>query len=128
MFPGKQYISEEAARALVLRGVAEEEAEEDNNNNHKKRFYFRHDQRLQWKTLQQFSVEQLDELYRDVKCPTCVLLGEDGWPVDEELQTRTKQVLNPTVFQTLPGSHHFHADPDNVEAVTNAIVSFIHQS
>ena len=119
MFPGNQYISELAAKELVQRGIIK-----DDNG----KFRFRHDPRLQWNSLQYYSVGQLEELYRDIKCPTAVLLGQDGWPVDKESKMRVEEFLKPVVLKTLPGSHHLHADPDAADAVINEIVSFLQQT
>lgn len=120
MFPGKQYISERAARELVQRGAVEEK-----DDNDKKRFRFRHDPRLMWNSLQYFTEDQLQALYGDVKCPTCILLGEDGWPVQEHRRQQVQETLGPAVFQTLPGSHHLHMDPDTADRVVDEIVAFL---
>ena len=133
-FPGNQYISEEGARELVLRGVVEEESQPSTttttttSNNGNKQFRFRHDQRLQWASLQYFTNEQVEVLYRDVQCPTCVLLGENGWPIEQERRSQVQEVLQPTVFETLPGSHHLHADPDTADRVATEIVNFLQSS
>lgn len=120
MFPGKQYISEQAARELVKRGVVEEKEQGT-----KRRFRFRHDPRLMWNSIQYFTMEQLEALYKDIQCPTCVLLGQDGWPVQDNRREQVQQVLNPVIFETLPGSHHLHMDPDTADRVVNEIVSFV---
>jgi pimeloyl-ACP methyl ester carboxylesterase len=122
MFPGKQYISEEAARELVDRGVVEDKA---NNNPTKRNFRFRHDPRLNWNSIQYFSTEQLGAIYKDIQCPTCILLAEDGWPVEDERRTQVNEVLKPTIFLTLPGSHHLHMDPKTRGRVAKEIVQFL---
>ena len=120
--PGKQYISEEAARALVNRGVVEEK----DPGTGKSRFRFRHDPRLQWSSLQYFSNEQLEALYRDIQCPTCILLAQDGWPIEQDAIARVKKFLKPIVLETrLPGSHHFFADPDSAGAAISETASFL---
>ena len=132
--PGKQYISVEAAREFVLRGVIEEDAPQTtkttsaNTTNGNKKFRFRHDQRLMWPSLQNFTEEQIGIISRDVQCPTCVLLGVDGWPIEDKRKSQLQENLHPSVFVTLPGSHHLHADPDTADAVTSEIVSFLQSS
>ncbi|CAB9497265.1 Serine hydrolase-like protein [Seminavis robusta] len=126
-FPGNQYISQMAAEQLVERGVVEDEPINSNNGALKRRFRFRHDPRLAWKSLLNLTQDQLDELYREVQCPTCILLGQDGWPFEEAQKQRVQQVLQPTVFKTMPGSHSLHADPDVAEAVVQEIVEFLLQ-
>ena len=132
--PGKQYISLEAAREFVLRGVVEEDVPQTtktasaNTPKGSKKFRFRHDQRLMWPSLQNFTEEQIGLICRDVQCPTCVLLGEDGWPIEEARKSQLQETLHPAVFATLPGSHHLHADPDTADRVTSEIISFLQQS
>jgi len=124
-FPGKQYISEEGARALVSRGVVEEEEATTSSSSSTTKFRFRHDQRLMWSSLQYFTDEQLHVLYTDVQCPTCVLLGKDGWPIEEKQKAQVQETLKPIVFETLPGSHHLHTDPDTADRVVTEIVNFL---
>lgn len=127
-FPGNQYISEEAARELVSRGLVEGPDPDAKKQQQTSRtlFRFRHDPRLQWSSLQYFSIEQLESLYRDIRSPTCVLLAKDGWPIDDMTLSRVKEILKPTTFCTrMHGSHHLHADPETAENVVDEIVHFL---
>lgn len=134
--PGRQYISREAATALVCRATypANESlsskiagGHELNPSTYDGPVYFRHDPRLMWPSIHYYSQEQVYALMGDVQCPTCLLLANDGWPVDEESFDQSLQILNPTMFRELPGSHHFHADPDDAGAVSGSIIEFLQQ-
>jgi len=118
-FPGNQYLSKEAATEMVKRGSRVVE-----NGG----IQFRHDPRLAWPSLQYFTLEQTEALYQDIQCSTCLLAGDDGWPFDEDKMQRCLDLLKPTVFKSLPGSHHFHADPDTAEAVAQEVIAFVEQS
>jgi pimeloyl-ACP methyl ester carboxylesterase len=117
-FPGNQYLSVEAAKEMILRGSAI-----DNEG----RVRFLHDPRLRWPSAHYFTAEQTEALYRDIQCPTCLLRAEDGWPVEEEKTKRLMQMLKPKVMKTLPGSHHFHADPNTAGAVAEEIIKFLQE-
>ena len=134
--PGKQYISKEAAAALVCR--ASVPADEDNINIQKAggleldesydgSVYFRHDARLYWPSLQYFTQEQVNALLADIRCPTCVLVAEDGWPFDSEQVEKSINILKPCVLKKLPGSHHFHMDLDNASQVSSVVTDFLRE-
>eukprot|EP00536_Pseudo-nitzschia_multiseries_P019213 jgi/Psemu1/231650/e_gw1.4128.2.1 len=119
LFPGKQYISEATATALVQRGSIIKENGQ---------LQFRHDQRLNWPSMLYLSVIQLEQIYKDVasqKTSTCVLTAIDGMPFPSDRISRVKALLKPEVYQSLPGSHHFHSDPNGVELVVDAISSWL---
>jgi hypothetical protein len=86
---------------------------------------FRHDPRLQWPSLQYWTIEQVEAVYYDIQCPTAVILAQSGWPFDPEQKQRTIELLQPVVCETLPGSHHFHADPDTADAVSDTVIKFV---
>lgn len=115
-FPGNQYLSVEAAKEMVLRG-----SEEDSDG----RVKFLHDPRLRWPSAHYFTAEQTEAVYKDIKCPTCLLAADDGWPMEKEKKDRLVQVLKPEVTKTLPGSHHFHADPLTAKTVAEEVVNFL---
>lgn len=115
-FPGNQYLSLEAAKQMVLRGS---EVDEDG------RLKFLHDPRLRWPSAHYFTSEQTEAIYVDIKCPVCLLSAEDGWPVEAEKRERLLQILKPAVSKTLPGSHHFHADPQTAPQVAQEVISFL---
>lgn len=121
-FPGNQYLSKVAAKEMVLRGSRPATTSEGESG-----VQFCHDPRLQWPSLQYFTPEQVEAVYKDIQCPTALLLAEDGWPFDEERYQRTLELLKPAVVHKLPGSHHFHADPDTADAVVDAVAEFLSQ-
>lgn len=131
--PGNQYISKEAATALVCRStVRADEGQDpqqaggkDMDPSYEGPVYFRHDSRLMWPSLHYFSQDQVNTLLGDIKCPTCVLIANDGWPFDTQEMEKGLGVLKPTVLRNLPGSHHFHADPDTALAVSNEVTDFL---
>ena len=114
--PGNQYLSQEASRAMVERATVQVDDGA---------VQFRHDARLQWPSLQYMTDEQVEGLYKDVTCPVCLILAEDGWPVDETRKEAAAKNLHPTVFKTLAGSHHFHADPGTANAVAQEVKAFL---
>ena len=117
-----QYISKEAAKELVV--GASKVLEEDGN-----KLQFLHDQRLKWPSILYTSPEQVEEMYREVASnsitKTCLLLADDGMPFDASKVARTKELLQPKVVTTLPGSHHFHMDPDTAKGVADVILTFL---
>jgi pimeloyl-ACP methyl ester carboxylesterase len=114
--PGRQSISYEAAEELVQRATR---PCEDG-------FQFRHDPRFTWPSIQYMTWEQNEGVFESVG-PTdcCLLLADDGWPFDPYQMERTKNLLDPVVFHSLPGSHFFHADPLTADAVTDAVLEFL---
>eukprot|EP00567_Pseudictyota_dubia_P015631 CAMPEP_0197452306 /NCGR_PEP_ID=MMETSP1175-20131217/31762_1 /TAXON_ID=1003142 /ORGANISM="Triceratium dubium, Strain CCMP147" /LENGTH=347 /DNA_ID=CAMNT_0042985283 /DNA_START=69 /DNA_END=1112 /DNA_ORIENTATION=- len=124
--PGSQYLSREAAEAMVRRATVPVLAAGDDisNGGMEGPVKFRHDPRLQWPSLQYFTREQVQQLYRDVQCPVCIILAEDGWPFDRRSIEDVEQLLQPTSVKKLPGSHHFHADPESAPAVIEEVVAF----
>lgn len=115
-FPGNQYLSVEAAKEMVLRGS---DITEDGM------VQFRHDPRLRWPSAHYFTQEQTEALYIDIQCPTCVLTAVDGWPMENEKRERLMQLLKPQVVKSLPGSHHFHADPGTAPVVAEEAINFL---
>ena len=113
--PGKQYLSEIAAREMVSRAVVKQEGG----------VQFIHDPRLQWPSLQYFTKEQNDAIFQDIQCPVCLLLSKNGWPIDADSLARTKDLIQPQMMEVLPGSHHFHADPDDADAVIERVLQFL---
>merc|ERR1719469_1452396 len=114
--PGNQYISREAATALVDRATV---------TNPDGTVQFKHDYRLQWPSLQYMTMEQLKAIMLDVQCPTCLILAEDGWPYNKKIQELVNENLKLTTEHVFPGSHHLHSDPDNASQVVEAILKFI---
>ena len=122
--PGDQTLSYEAARDMVVRATLPANI----NDNDNEAVVFRHDPRLQWPSLQYYTREQVEAFMRDVRTstvPTCFLSAADGWPTDAWIESVVKDELQPVHLKQLSGSHHFHADPDTVGAVTREVVAFI---
>ena len=116
-FPGDQWLSNAAAKEMVLRSTRSVGTDGS--------VQFIHDQRLQWPSLQYFSIDQTEALYQNIKCPSAIVMAEKGWPFDEDLYKRTLNLLKPQHVAKLPGSHHFHADPETAEAVAEHVLQFI---
>ena len=55
---------------------------------------------------------------------TCIITAKDGWPFDPYHISRVKELINPKVFKSLPGSHYFHADPDTADLVAETVLDF----
>lgn len=117
-WPGNQTISAEASLQLVERGVTRLDGQ---------RVQFRHDPRLSWPSIQYMTTEQVHGIYKDVQCPTALLLATNGWPFDSSLPRNKEglELLQPRLQKTLPGSHHFHMDPDSAAAVAQEVMHFL---
>jgi len=120
--PGKQYLSKEAAQVMVERST---KPAPQSSSISGKEVIFRHDPRLSWPSLQYTTYEQVEGLLEDIQCPTCVVIAEDGWPIDRRTKERSLELLKPDAIETFPGSHHFHADPNDAGAVIDFVVSFL---
>lgn len=118
-FPGKQYISKEAATQLVAGATT-------TLNDGKAEF--QHDQRLKMPSIIYMTQDQVDEIYKAVADSTtrsCLLLAEEGMPFSREMTQHTEVSMAAEVCRKLPGSHHFHADPDSAAGVATSIISFL---
>eukprot|EP00804_Cyclotella_cryptica_P023915 CCRYP_010048-RA/>CCRYP_010048-RA protein AED:0.09 eAED:0.09 QI:378/1/1/1/0.5/0.66/3/50/345 len=125
--PGEQYMSEEAAEDLVSRALVPASS----GSTESTAVIFRHDPRLQWPSLQYFTREQVEACYHDLheaNVPVCVLIAEDGYPVDSLSEKAMAEILKPGFVKKLSGSHHFHADPDSVGPVVDEIVKFVKEN
>jgi hypothetical protein len=137
-FPGNQRLSHPAALELVKRGTrpaassgdsaAEKVQIPDNPNDelhHSGPVQFVHDPRLSWPSAQYFTEEQNDAIYRSIQCPVAFFRAHDGWPFEESKMESVRMLLNPDLFEIMPGSHHFHADPETAPDVADAVVSWL---
>jgi hypothetical protein len=86
---------------------------------------FIHDQRLTWPSIQYVTTEQVEGLYEDIQCRTALFRAEDGWPIEQPILEKCIRLLRPAVSTTLPGSHHFHADPDTCDTVATEVIQFV---
>lgn len=119
LFPGKQYISESTARALVKRGSV---VKDDG------RLQFRHDQRLNWPSMIYLTETQVKQMHKDVgnkNTSICLLTAIDGMPFPPDKLSIVRKLLKPDMYKSLPGSHHFHSDPDSVKGVVDTIISWL---
>lgn len=133
--PGNQYLSYEAAWALVGRATVKASPSLSLSSSpsatvNNEGVTFRHDPRLQWPSLQYFTKEQVESMYRDIAavqstCNVCLLWAEDGWPFDERTMDRAVELLQPRLLKRLRGSHHFHADPVSAPEVIDEVVKFL---
>lgn len=119
--PGNQSLSQEAAEKIVSRGSKQIPVNQESNQG----IQFCHDPRLHLPSLQYFTQEQTNALYKDISCPTALFLAEDGWPSEEEKLQSQMDLLKPATFARLPGSHHFHLDPESAEIVSNRVIQFL---
>eukprot|EP00527_Entomoneis_sp_CCMP2396_P007404 CAMPEP_0198151396 /NCGR_PEP_ID=MMETSP1443-20131203/55525_1 /TAXON_ID=186043 /ORGANISM="Entomoneis sp., Strain CCMP2396" /LENGTH=382 /DNA_ID=CAMNT_0043817043 /DNA_START=121 /DNA_END=1269 /DNA_ORIENTATION=- len=130
-FPGDQWLSTVAATELVMRGIepvvisSKDDDDDDNNNNASSGFRFRHDARLQWPSCMYVTKEQNNAIYEDISCRTALLLAQNGWPFDEARLNEAIGLMKPGMYETLPGSHHFHADPETASAVAQKVIEFL---
>jgi len=128
---GHQNISLEAATELVTRATIavynnnSSNANNDVDNDISVGYKFRHDTRLLWPSLQYFSPDQIESILKGVKCRVCMIAAENGYPFSKDRIERVIQNLEPAVHKILPGSHHLHADPDNVDVVVDTIYDFL---
>jgi pimeloyl-ACP methyl ester carboxylesterase len=126
--PGSQWISTPAALEMVKRAVVvvavvggNEHEHEPHNDDEQQPVQFIHDPRLHLPPLMLNTMEQVDVYWKQVQCPTLWLRADDGWPFPKAMLDRAEQHLTLGHVQYLPGSHHFHADPDSADAVAHAI-------
>jgi Lysophospholipase len=135
LVPGNQWISTEASEAIVCRATmprddfvhhdATKAGGKELAMSFEGEVVFRHDSRLTWPSLQYFSKEQVQAIYHDVQCPTCLILANDGWPGDDWSGHAIENILRPKKNIKLPGSHHFHADPETSDVVIEEVVDFL---
>lgn len=138
VYPGKQYLSREAAQALVARGLEmvdkstleiEKFAIKDES---KGPVSFRYDPRLLLPSYSYYTPEQAWSFYKEINSKTLILTAQDGWPWKEgghekDVAARLKILSEKGLLQhvELPGSHHFHLDPDHAPKVAQTIDQFL---
>lgn len=118
-FPGNQHISKEAATQLV-QGASKILPDG--------RLEFLHDQRLKMPSILYLTQEQVDEMYKSVaesETSVCLLLAQEGMPFPPQMVSHVQATLQPKILKALPGSHHFHADPDSASGVAETILEFL---
>lgn len=116
--PGRQWISMAASLELVRRAVI---VDEDYP-----RVRFRHDPRFNLAPLQLNTMEQVDVYWSQIRAKTLWLRAVDGWPYPAAFTERAEAILgNLGTVEFLPGSHHFHADPETADTVGRSVMDFI---
>jgi pimeloyl-ACP methyl ester carboxylesterase len=119
--PGNQWLSHAAGLEMVQRATT--------LSVNGRGVQFRHDPRLQWPPLLLHTVEQVDDYWRKIACPTYWLRAEYGWPYSQTLLDRSERLLGDKgTVEYFPGSHHFHADPETADRVAQAIVGYLTQN
>ena len=129
--PGKQTLSYEAAEQLVQRSTISVIKKGGTNDDATETagVQFRHDHRFQWPSIQYMTWSQNESIFETVKnnenTECCLLLADDGWPFDSHELERTLTLLRPRTFESLPGSHYFHADPVDAPLVAKTVLNFL---
>lgn len=115
--PGNQWLSYTAAKEMVVWALEPIQGGG---------WTFRHDPRLYWPALQTHTLEQAFDYWRVLRerqVPILWLRAECGWPFSKKWLDRAENYLGLLLtVRTLPGSHHFHADPETVIQVANTIL------
>ena len=107
-------LSEEAARALVQRGSRQADG----------RVSWRHDPRLQGRSLLRLTEQQVQAFLEAVRCPVLLIRPLGGWPVDREWARARLDSIDGLTVQQVDGGHHVHlVNPERVSAPINAFLS-----
>ncbi len=118
--PGKQSLSEVGAAALVARALQDAPGGG---------FNFRHDDRVKGFAFS-FCEPQVHEFFRRVAAagiPVALLRAASGWPYDRATVAARVALLGGLLtLVELPGSHHFHMDPETRDAVAAACAKWLH--
>lgn len=133
LFPGKQYISKETAQQLVEGATKMATGVEGDDESSSTQVQFQHDPRLKAPSILYLTKSQVDQVLEAVTTPptavartkVAIVLAKEGMPFPAEAVQYVKGRLRPSRLLTLPGSHHFHADPDHYEAVAQFCLSFL---
>ena len=126
--PGNQWLSYETAKEMVVWALEPAVvAIGPSSSSSPLGWEFRHDSRLYWPALQAHTLEQAFDFWKSLRnVPTLWLRAQDGWPFSKKWLDRAETFLGPlATIQTLPGSHHFHSDPDTVDQVATTIAEYL---
>jgi hypothetical protein len=95
-------------------------------------YQFTQDIRLEWPLMLELTKEQVHDINTTAAAASttkiAIYYAEHGWPYTKEYIDLEVEQLKPNVMKTLPGSHHFHADPETANRVIEEIFQFIIQS
>jgi pimeloyl-ACP methyl ester carboxylesterase len=148
---GHQWLSDEAAREMVKRSTKTEidpsiipqpaapshlnvkEAVRENGvctptcnkmPDDDESVQFIHDSRLKDHPLMVHVLEHNDVYWQRLKCTTLCLNANNGWPFPQQLVNRAYEQTSFVTVKNLPGSHHFHGDPESADEVLQTILEF----
>ena len=124
--PGRQWLSYPAADELVRWALVPVAMGSSGSGG----WQFRHDPRLSWSaSLQAFTLEQAFDFWKALReggVPTLWLRAQDGWPFSSKWLDRAESYLGSLVTTiVLPGSHHFHLDPETVDSVADCVLEHV---
>ena len=127
--PGRQWLSYRAADELVRWALVPVAVDSDSSGS-SSGWQFRHDPRLSWSaSLQAFTLEQAFDFWKSIRegcVPTLWLRAQDGWPFSPKWLDRAETFLGSLVTTiVLPGSHHFHLDPETVDSVADCVIHHV---
>ena len=148
-WPGSQFITFEAARELVERGLqwfptaqhvprsldspvnagplpqtVEEDARKETPPPKAGGYVFRHDSMLSCPTPLYMTEEQMWGYLSDIECATMVIRATQGWPMDIAIAKKRLECIRQLTLTEHEGGHHLHLDPDTREAVGDTIIDF----
>lgn len=123
--PGNQYIGYSTAKEIVEWALVPVQTPNGVG------WQFRHDPRMHWTLLQSHTLGQAFDYWKNIRhgrVATLWLRAEHGWPFHTKFLARTEYYLEDLVtVRILKGSHHFHADPEDVDDVAKVVVENIFQ-
>ncbi len=103
-------LSEEAARVLVQRGSRRVDD----------RVFWRHDPRLQGRSLLRLTEQQVGAFLEAVTCPVLLVRPDGGWPVDHVWAKGRLDRIGDLTVEQVQGGHHVHlTDPARVAGPIN---------
>ncbi|MCV2402712.1 alpha/beta hydrolase [Marinomonas sp. C2222] len=109
-------LSEDASRLLVERG-----AKKENDT-----WVWKHDGKLTFPSPYRMDEESVRAFIKEIKCPTLVLLANDGvYKGNKAFVERRASQFSWVKLKWLDGSHHFHLEVDTCSAVAKEIQQFI---
>jgi pimeloyl-ACP methyl ester carboxylesterase len=131
-YPGNQFISREAARLLVMRGVGVDEdpllLDSDKNDESITNVTFKHDPRITYPSHAYYNNNQVLSFVENISAKTLLLRAEKGWPYIKADAVSRQECLEKKgllTLETIAGSHHFHLDPETRAVVASRVLQFL---
>ena len=124
--PGTQTLSYDAALAMVSRATIPSGTSGGVS--------FIHDPRLAWPSVMYLTTEMIETLIANIKVPTLIIGGDNGWPIPADDRARRLKVFTEDrgegdgTFQheVVEGSHHLHLDEGKgLEDCKRFVVEFL---